>query len=156
MAAKLAQLKNLTLVLRNYHQLQGGSTVSDFLKLIAPALQLPEAAGVERVNNARNVAEAMLEFYQARIGRELTDCQKAEIISAAARGQQGGLQLSWAIRQRLALRFGASNRKLKRLGGPLLEFPAASAGGDAELTLEQLFSLDMQCRLTGSQLPSGL
>ncbi|MDE2318181.1 MAG: hypothetical protein KGK02_00610 [Rhodospirillales bacterium] len=155
MVGRLARWKNGAVVLRNYHRLEGGSTISDFLSIVTPSLHLPEAVEGERINAARNIAEAMLEFYEARIGRELTDWQKGEIAAGAAQVAQTGFQLSWATRQRLAARFEISNRALERIGGKLMKFPALSAGSDTGLTLEQLFSFEMQCRLTGSRLPPG-
>ena len=156
MATKLAHWRNGTLLFRNHHRLEGGSTDLDFLSLVAPGLCLPKAAEGERINTARNIADAMQEFYEARIGRALTDWQKGELTAAAARVKQDGLQLSLATKQRIAARFRASNRKLARVGGKLMKFPELLASDDTELTLEQLFSFERQCRLTGSQWPTKL
>ena len=153
LVAKLARWKNGTLVLRNYHQLQGGSTVVDFLSLVAPDLRLPTLEEGERINAARDLATAMQEFYEARIGRQLTDWQLAEVLSAAVRAKEGGFGLCLATRQRLAARFALSNRMLERIGGKLMKFPAQRAAGNTEVPLEHLFSFEMQCRLTGSQPP---
>ncbi len=150
--ARLAKWRNGGFILRNYHRLAGGSTVPDFLSVACPALVLPVEEAASRVNQERELSEALLDFYEGRLPLPLTDGQKAMLAEQQARLGPGGAQLSTATRRRLAERFRASNRAVERIGGAYMKFPEPAAGADAELTLEQLFSFEMQCRLMGSDV----
>ncbi|HTQ71531.1 MAG TPA: hypothetical protein VMH92_08570 [Acidocella sp.] len=148
--ARLSRWKNGKFILRNYHSLAGGSSVSDFLGVVCPGLVLPQDEAAGRVNEERDLSAALLDFYEGRLPLALTDGQKSLLAECRARLGGGGGQLSLATKRRLAERFKASNRMLKCFGGAHMTFPVPPEGEGAGPTLEQLFSFEMQCRLMGS------
>ncbi len=148
--SRLSKWQNGTFILRNYHVLAGGSSVSDFLSVVCPGLVLPEDEAAERVNAARDLSEALLDFYEGRLPLALTEGQKNLLADCQAVLGEGGGQLSSATTRRLTERFKASNRELKRFGGAYMKLPVPPERAQAGTTLEQLFSFEMQCRLMGS------
>ncbi len=148
-AARLAGWRHGGFVLRNYHRLEGGGIVPDFLNFLRPGWQGPDA-GAARVNEERDLLEALLAFYGARLPLPLNEWQSAVLAAESAKLEGASPGLSEPTRRRFAQRFRDGNRDLERVGGRRMRFPDALVCGDDNAALERLFSFEMQCRLMGS------
>ena len=95
-------------VLRNYHELEGGSSISDFLTVLErPGLVAPEKTEL-RANQAR-VERNVRRFIVNRLGEELAP--PAEELDTVIDGRRP--RLSDAARRRFAERFGAGNASIE-------------------------------------------
>lgn len=112
----------------------GGSTVGDFLSLLALTSADLGIGPEPRLNSSLPTSAAFLEFYLNRTNRraQVTDNLKAAIEKAFGRGV---LALSPASRAALIARFSESNRFVEsryNIAGPALDIGSGLAAGASE------------------------
>ncbi|HTI00739.1 MAG TPA: hypothetical protein VL752_07320 [Acidisoma sp.] len=148
-ATRLAAWRGGSLILRNHHALAGGSTVTDFLDLVRPGITLPEEDSVRFVHAERPLAEAVADFFMARLAAPLNEAQREAIAAACSSAGHAKPDLSLALQARLQSAFSSSNHKLAQSAGLSLTAAASRAGVQRNrLALDGLFTFEMQNRLT--------
>jgi hypothetical protein len=137
-----------TLMLRSYHALSGGSTVTDFLALTCPGVVLPEDDSLRLVHVQRPVADALKLYFETRLVEPLNLAQQDAVIAACSPAKAMP-DLSLALQGQLRSAFAASNTRLAQTTGLSLADATSHRGVQHDcLPLDELFSFEMQNRLT--------
>lgn len=134
------------LVVRNYHALDGGSVIADFMAIVCADFG-PMTRGLGlRANTRAPLAETLTQFYTARIRRE-RELQQREAAALAAICEKLGdrkIGRSAPFRARVDAEFATSNRRLCAAAGlprgGILSSPPPI--GDTA-AMERLFSFEL-------------
>ena len=144
---QLARWGGARIIVRNYHALVGGSTITDFLSFACPAAVVPADDLHLDANPRLSLYEAMEGFFTARLGHPLNAAQNDAITTFAAEHAGGGV--SPEIEAKLAAVFAPSNDRLgSRLAEVTRNWPNRRSAEARSLTLDKLFSFETQNLLT--------
>lgn len=139
-AAMTASLRGTApdIVLRSYHELEGGSSISDFLTVLErPGLVAPEKSEL-RANRAR-VERNVRRFIVNRLGEDLAPF--AEELDMVIDGRRP--RLSAAVRRRFSERFGAGNAGIEtEFGVGLNQYGPVQPPGAGTPVLDAIFEDD--------------
>jgi hypothetical protein len=143
--AQWSTRRDSRLVMRNYHQLDGGSTVADFIDLVCPEVPQHVLDSAYHSNPRRALRDDISRFYQNRVQRPLSRREKETIQHLCFALHNRAILLSEYSREALARSFRALNQLFCTTSGlpssGLLETVPAPV--DA-LPLEGLFSFELQ------------
>ena len=136
---------NSRLVVRNYHRLDCGSTVADFINLVCPGISQHALNSVPDSNPRRTLRNDISRFYCNRVQRPLSRREKEIIQRLCFALQNKSVQLSEYSRKALAGSFQELNRLFCSMTGlpmdGLVEPIPVQVGA---LPLESLFSFELQ------------
>jgi len=133
------------LIMRNYHQLDGGSTVVDFINLVCPRVPQHALTHASQANPRRALHNDISRFYQNRVLRPLSRREKATVRQLCVLLQGKPLVLSEYSREQLAALFRNKNEMFSAMSGvsaDRLQDPPPSPAG--ALQIEALFSFKLQ------------
>ncbi len=140
-----AACADANLIVRNYHQLIGGSTISDFCSIVCPDLQVRAADIGLRSNMRRPLRSSLLLFYANRVQRPLRhrEVEAIDSICNALNGKR--VTLSNDLRLSFDQIFGTANQTFCSAAGipetGLAETGLAPAGS---VSLARVFSFELQ------------
>jgi len=144
MHARLAEWGRMKIVLRNYHRMDEGSVIADFLNRICPAMTADAGRPSEWANPRDPIADSLRMFFGNRCGREPSPSESETLARIAGHVGARPVALSAGLRDRLAQRFAQPNRQLCLAAGVdaggLTEMPPPDANSVA---LETLFRPDL-------------
>ncbi len=133
------------LIVRNYHQMDGGSTIADFTNLVCPGLLQRQLDTEYRSNPRRALRYDISRFYQNRVQRPPTrqEAKTVEHLCFALRGKT--ILLSASSRERLFRLFRESNQEFCTTSGlPASGLVEAILTPVGDLALEDFFSFELQ------------
>jgi hypothetical protein len=149
LAKRLLEWRGGEIRLRSYHSLVGDSTITDFLQVICPNPILSKDDHLYTVGSTvQELRETLEGFYERRLTCPLNEAQKEAISNILSQGRGSTPTLSAELQARLQRAFSVSNERLRRTTG--LSFAHASGHEKQNncLLLDDLFSFEMQNRLT--------
>lgn len=143
MHARLAAWGRMKIVLRNYHRMDAGSVIADFLNQVCPAMTADAGRPPEWANPRDAIADSLRMFFGNRRGRKPSPFESETLARIADHVGGRPVVLSAGWRNRLAQRFAQPNRQLCVAAGVdpagLTEMPPPDADSVA---LENLFRPD--------------
>jgi hypothetical protein len=148
LAKRLVEWHGGEIKLRSYHTLVGGSTVADFLQVICPNPILPKDDHLRTVRTDEELKETLEAFFERRLTLPLNAAQKETISNILSQGRGSAPTLSPELRARLQLAFSVSNERLRRATGLSVTQSTTDTEQNSCLRLDELFSFEMQNRLT--------
>jgi hypothetical protein len=148
LAQRLLEWRGGEIKLRSYHALVGGSTITDFLQVICPNAILSKDDHLYTVGTGQDLKGTLEIFYERRLTCPLNEAQKEAISNILSQGIGSTPALSAELQARLQRAFSVSNEMLRRATG--LSFVPANGHEEQNncLRLDDLFSFEMQNRLT--------
>jgi hypothetical protein len=147
-AKRLIEWHGCEIKLRSYHALVGGSTVADFLQIISPNPILLKDDHLRTVRTDQELREMLEAFFERRLTLPLNAAQKETISNILSQGRGAMPALSPELQARLQLAFSVSNERLRRATGLSFIQPTKGTEQQSRLRLDELFSFEMQNRLT--------
>lgn len=132
------------LIVRNYHQMSGGSTISDFCSIVCPGLNGVTQGSALRKNRRPVLHNSLLRFYKNRVGRPLRPGEKKAIERISNMLQGRTVTLSNELRLALNEAFATENRALcaaARMPEAGLTSTEPAPGG--AVALEKVFSVEV-------------
>jgi hypothetical protein len=143
--ARWGALCDSHLIVRNYHQMDGGSTILDFTNLVCPGLLQRQLDPGYRSNPRRALRYDISRFYQNRVQRPLTrqEAKTVEHLCFALRDKT--ILLSTSSREGLFRLFRDSNQEFCTTSGlPASGLVEAIPTPVGDLALEDFFSFELQ------------
>jgi hypothetical protein len=132
------------LIVRNYHRLDGGSTIRDFTNLVYPGLLQSEVDAAYRSNPRRALRHDISRFYQNRIQRPLTRRETTTVEQLCFVLRDKAILLSESSRETLFRLFWESNREFAITSGlPPSGLVETTKVPIPDLALENFFSFEL-------------
>ncbi|MGO9017460.1 MAG: hypothetical protein ACLQVJ_03820 [Syntrophobacteraceae bacterium] len=140
-----AACADANLIVRNYHQLVGGSTIADFCSIVCPDLQVKAADVALRSNMRQPLRSNLQRFYANRVQRPLSH-REVEAIDSICKALKGRhVAVSNDLRLAFDQIFGTANQTFCSAAGipetGLAETGLAPAGS---VSLARVFSFELQ------------
>lgn len=143
----------LTMIVRNFHDLRGGSTVSDFGTLIGADDILQPFPGAAQTNVRQELGRSLRLFYENRTGRSPSYEEILRIRHLSLARER--LRTSGPLREKFISRFTAGNLAVCRdwsLNPIGLDMEESATEG-VDLTLEQFFSFETHFAIRTGAVP---
>ncbi len=140
------------LIMRNYHQLEGGSILTDFFGFLYPSLSGKASETNLQYNQRDTVQKSVTYFYTNRCKRNLTDHEKETLthICKALHGKR--VAMPNEVRSKFSRTFSANNKSFCAQAGladkGLVEMGKAS---DDIIPMDRLFSFELANRIAGNK-----
>jgi hypothetical protein len=131
-------------IVRNYHQLAGGSTITDFCGIVCPGVPAEAMGAALRLNPRRPLRDSLFRFYANRLQRPLEQREEQAIEQICNTLNGRPVTLSNELRQAFDKTFGKANRTLCSAAGlPATGLAQADHAPACAAPLERVFSFEL-------------